>query len=640
MVIYNRSIYLLSNTSSRLLTFAFIEFLVAIAISLNLQKYAHKVIEHRALQLVDKTIKEKLISSNDNSKSNSIQDLTNNSETILGDNAVEQDSSLLHDQDHSQQLQMHYYKEPIWWFGIVLMVVGEFGNFLAYGFSPAVYVAPLGCTAIIVNAILAPIFLHENIIRRHLIGIFLASFGTVAVTVSSKIEHDSPSPPYTTPEELAKKFLELKFVIYLIVTVTCGTWLSYLSYMKRGIAKKMILVDLGLVAIYGGYTVITTKALSSFLKLKFLEVFAYPITYPIALILIITSVLQVVHLNRSLSYFPSIKVVPIQFTLFTLSAMVGSAITFDDFAGMPASQLVVVLVSVLFVFAGVWLITRQSASPTAGGYQPLSMLEDDIVVVGVGVSSEEEDGEIEEKVHMNWDIASVRPIANADEVNSSPLLPPKPPSLPNNKVKNWPPLSSSPAIHSRVSPMFKNVSSPTILSTSPPSSTSVSSTGTSRTATPNRNPPRHPHAEAFYTPRTSPSRNMGAFPPRPFSRSFIHPPSSTSHTRSSSGQPPTSDQGFANSFSNILADSIGTHYSKMLAFSSIMDSYHHSNVSSPNLNATDPSFPAPPNIVLGGEDEGRVSEGELDLEQHNQRQSDDKHHVETHILGSSPSKQS
>ena len=37
-----------------------------------------------------------------------------------------------------------YLRSRLWWFGMVLIAIGESGNFLSYGFAPASVVAPLG----------------------------------------------------------------------------------------------------------------------------------------------------------------------------------------------------------------------------------------------------------------------------------------------------------------------------------------------------------------------------------------------------------------------------------------------------------------------------------------------------------------
>ena len=44
-----------------------------------------------------------------------------------------------------------YLAEPLWWAGMVTMVVGEIANFAAYAFAPAILVTPLGALSIIVR---------------------------------------------------------------------------------------------------------------------------------------------------------------------------------------------------------------------------------------------------------------------------------------------------------------------------------------------------------------------------------------------------------------------------------------------------------------------------------------------------------
>lgn len=50
------------------------------------------------------------------------------------------------DQDEEDQGSERetYLKSKLWWFGLLLMAIGESGNFLSYGFAPASVVAPLG----------------------------------------------------------------------------------------------------------------------------------------------------------------------------------------------------------------------------------------------------------------------------------------------------------------------------------------------------------------------------------------------------------------------------------------------------------------------------------------------------------------
>ena len=46
-----------------------------------------------------------------------------------------------------------YLKEPLWWAGLLTMVVGELANFAAYAFAPAIVVTPLGALSILVRCL-------------------------------------------------------------------------------------------------------------------------------------------------------------------------------------------------------------------------------------------------------------------------------------------------------------------------------------------------------------------------------------------------------------------------------------------------------------------------------------------------------
>lgn len=45
-----------------------------------------------------------------------------------------------------------YTEHRLWWLGMLVMLIGELGNFAAYGFAPAVLVAPLGTVALVLIA--------------------------------------------------------------------------------------------------------------------------------------------------------------------------------------------------------------------------------------------------------------------------------------------------------------------------------------------------------------------------------------------------------------------------------------------------------------------------------------------------------
>ena len=54
-----------------------------------------------------------------------------------------------------------YLREPLWWAGMLSLVVGEVANFAAYAFAPAILVTPLGALSIIVRWALADAVCHS-----------------------------------------------------------------------------------------------------------------------------------------------------------------------------------------------------------------------------------------------------------------------------------------------------------------------------------------------------------------------------------------------------------------------------------------------------------------------------------------------
>jgi magnesium transporter len=48
------------------------------------------------------------------------------------------------------------------YYNVIVVVLGEIANFLAYSFAPAILVTPLGAVSVLVGAVLSHIFLKER----------------------------------------------------------------------------------------------------------------------------------------------------------------------------------------------------------------------------------------------------------------------------------------------------------------------------------------------------------------------------------------------------------------------------------------------------------------------------------------------
>ncbi|KAJ3756775.1 magnesium transporter NIPA-domain-containing protein [Lentinula raphanica] len=246
-----------------------------------------------------------------------------------------------------------YLKSKLWWSGFLLMNIGELGNFISYAWAPASIVAPLGTFALVANCLFSPLIQGERFRKRDIFGITIAIIGAVTVVLSSNASNDR-----LNPAALVRAISQTPFIIYACIYAIGAMILASLSQSSYG--QRYALVDIGLCALFGGFTVLSTKAVSTLLTMQWSQVFTSVITYPVFLCLVLTGVGQIRYLNRALMRFDSKIVIPIQFVLFNLSAIVGSAILYGDFKKANFHQIVTFLYGCAATFAGVFIIAWSS----------------------------------------------------------------------------------------------------------------------------------------------------------------------------------------------------------------------------------------------------------------------------------------
>ncbi|EGO01857.1 hypothetical protein SERLA73DRAFT_103923 [Serpula lacrymans var. lacrymans S7.3] len=256
------------------------------------------------------------------------------------------------DRRKEEENESDYLKSRLWWFGFSLMNIGELGNFISYAFAPASVVAPLGTFALMANCLVAPLMLGERFRKLDLLGILLAVIGATTVVLSTPSPDGTPPP--LTPDALLVAISQRAFQVFCIVYLVGAVILGVLS--EGAIGRKVVLVDIGLCAIFGGFTVLATKGVSTLLTKEWGKMFMEWICYPILAVLIITGILQVRYLNRALKRFDSKLVIPTHFVLFTLSAVIGSAVLYGDFKRATFHQMVTFLYGCGATFLGVFVI--------------------------------------------------------------------------------------------------------------------------------------------------------------------------------------------------------------------------------------------------------------------------------------------
>lgn len=308
--------------------------------------------------------------------------------------------------DEGAYKQKSYLESPYWWLGIILMTIGEAGNFLAYGFAPASIVSPLGVVALISNCIIAPIMLKERFRWRDAAGVVVAVGGAVTVVLSA-----SDNNPKLGPDEIWKLIKRWEFETYLGITV--GVIVVLMGASNR-YGEKNILIDLGLVGLFGGFTALSTKGVASLLSYTLWRVITFPVFYLLLAILIGTAVMQIKYINRALQRFDATQVIPVQFVMFTLSVILGSAILYRDFERTSGENAGKFVGGCALTFSGVWLITSG---------RPRRQNDDD--------SEDEEDLEAESEEAINLQSERYRDSVDgtASSSHSSSTIRPPSPSL-------------------------------------------------------------------------------------------------------------------------------------------------------------------------------------------------------------------
>lgn len=191
-----------------------------------------------------------------------------------------------------------YLQNPIWWAGMVTMIVGEVANFAAYTFAPPILVTPLGALSVLIGAILASFILKEELGRLGRVGCTLCLVGTVIIVVNAPEDKD-----VQTVDEILNYALQTPFLIYCLFTFGYCTWMIWRIVPKYG--KRSPLVYLSICSLAGSISVMSVKGFGVALKLTFEgnNQFTHPSTYCFMIVVIVCILVQMNYFNKALDQF-------------------------------------------------------------------------------------------------------------------------------------------------------------------------------------------------------------------------------------------------------------------------------------------------------------------------------------------------
>ncbi|KNA14694.1 hypothetical protein SOVF_104480 [Spinacia oleracea] len=246
-----------------------------------------------------------------------------------------------------------YLYEPLWWTGMLTMVVGEIANFAAYAFAPAILVTPLGAVSIIISATLAHIILRERLHMFGILGCILCVVGSITIVLHAPQERQIESVAEVW--DLATEPGFLAYAVLVLVVV----FILMVNYVPQ-YGQTHVMVYIGICSLVGSLSVMGVKALGIALKLTFsgTNQLAYPQTWVFAIFVVSCILTQMNYLNKALDTFNTALVSPIYYVMFTTFTILASVIMFKDWAGQNGSQIVTEMCGFVTILAGTFLLHK------------------------------------------------------------------------------------------------------------------------------------------------------------------------------------------------------------------------------------------------------------------------------------------
>ncbi|KAF2290996.1 hypothetical protein P3X46_028323 [Hevea brasiliensis] len=246
-----------------------------------------------------------------------------------------------------------YLYEPLWWIGMITMVVGEIANFAAYAFAPAILVTPLGALSIIISAALAHVILREKLHIFGILGCALCVVGSTTIVLHAPQEREIESV-----KEVWELATEPAFLFY--ATFVIGAVFIIIVRVIPQYGQTHVMVYIAVCSLVGSLSVMGVKAIGIALKLTFsgMNQLVYPQTWAFTLVVVTCVITQMNYLNKALDTFNTAVVSPIYYVMFTSLTILASVIMFKDWDRQNPTQIVTEMCGFVTILSGTFLLHK------------------------------------------------------------------------------------------------------------------------------------------------------------------------------------------------------------------------------------------------------------------------------------------
>ncbi|KAI7889216.1 magnesium transporter NIPA-domain-containing protein [Mucor mucedo] len=252
-----------------------------------------------------------------------------------------------------------YLKSPMWWSGMILMVVGEACNFVAYAFTQAILVTPLGALSVVLCAVLSSIFLKERLSFQGKVGCLQCVLGAIIIVMHAPEQGAAD----TSIETFKTLMLSVGFITYAILAIVLSLFLVFYCGPRWG--KTNMLVYISICSLIGSLSVVFTQGLGGAIVHSFTveNQFTNWFVYFVLVTTLVTLAIEIIYLNKALNLFNTAVVTPTYYVIFTTLTIVSSIVFYRGFDASPVN-IVTCVFGFLIICSGVALLQNSRSEKT------------------------------------------------------------------------------------------------------------------------------------------------------------------------------------------------------------------------------------------------------------------------------------
>ncbi|TFY78230.1 hypothetical protein EWM64_g5782, partial [Hericium alpestre] len=244
-----------------------------------------------------------------------------------------------------------YLKNPIWWAGILTLVLGELANFAAYSFAPPILVTPLGALSVIIGAILASYLLGEVLGHLGRLGCTFCLIGSLIIVL-----HAPEDKEITTVDEILHYAVQPGFLMYCLSVLVFTLIMIYSVSPRYGRTNPIVYVSI--CSLVGSISIMAIKGFGIAVKLTLAgnNQFTHPSTYVFGIIIAGCIVTQMNYFNKALDTFSTNVVNPMYYVCFSTATIVASLILFQGFNTDNPTNTISLIAGFVVTFLGIHLL--------------------------------------------------------------------------------------------------------------------------------------------------------------------------------------------------------------------------------------------------------------------------------------------